>query len=65
MSPAWETALRSLGVAIITAVLLWASNNANLVGIVSVPVSLIIASLAGMLDKALSPNGTVLAGTIG
>jgi hypothetical protein len=65
MSPALEAGLRSLGAAVLGAVLIWAANSANLTPVISAPIALLIAALAGALDKAYSPNGTVVFGTVG
>lgn len=65
MTQNWETFFRSFGTAVLGAALLWASNQANLAPILSVPAAVIVASLAAVLDKSFSPDGTVVFGTIG
>jgi hypothetical protein len=65
MNPTQEAALRSLLVAIVMGILVWLTNSANIAPIIGVSGSVIVAALAGALDKYLSPDGTALAGSIG
>jgi hypothetical protein len=65
MTPALESTLRGLGTTILMAILLWASNSANIAPVVGVTASIVIASIAAGIDKMYSPNGTVFGGTIG
>jgi hypothetical protein len=65
MTQNWETFLRSLGAVVLGAILLWASNQVNLAPILGVPVAIIVASLAAVLDKSFSPDGTVVFGSVG
>jgi hypothetical protein len=65
MTPAIETLLRSLGSTILMAVLLWASNSANIAPVVGVSASILIASVVAAIDKMYSPNGTIAFGSLG
>lgn len=65
LSPAEETALRSLGGIVIIAVLGWLSIQANIAPIIGISGASLVAIIANALDSALSPNGTVLAGSVG
>lgn len=69
MSPTTETALRSLGVVVATAVLVWLEQSTNISAAIGNNWAGIIASIAAValaaLDKYFSPNGTIAAGTVG
>lgn len=66
LTPAEEMVLRSIGSVVLFAVLGWlATNAAQLAPIVGVSGSAFIALIANAIDSAYSPNGTVLAGSIG
>lgn len=65
LTPAQEAGLRSLGTIILFAILAWVSQAANLTPIIGASSAAVIALVANALDSAYSPNGTVLAGSIG
>jgi len=69
MSTNWENALRSLGVVIVFCVLGWVAQATNLTNVIGGNWAGILAAVATLaisaLDKYYSPDGTVLAGTVG
>lgn len=69
MNPTLEAGLRSLGVVILFGILGWFGSVTNVSQILGGTWAPIVASLAavalGMLDKYYSPDGTVVAGTVG
>jgi len=69
MTPTTEAALRSLGVVIATAALVWLEQSTNISAVIGNNWAGIVASVAAValaaLDKYFSPDGTVVAGTIG
>ena len=69
MNPTTEVALRSLLVVMVAAGLVWLEQSTNLSTAIGSNWAGIIASVAAValaaLDKYLSPDGTVLAGTVG
>lgn len=69
MSTQIETLLRSLGMVILMAVLGYVANASNITSAIGPSWAYIIAGIAAMavnqLDKVFSPDGTVLAGSIG
>lgn len=69
MSTTFETALRSLGIVILIGILGWVEQSSNLTAAIGGNWAGILASIAAVavavVDKYYSPDGTVLAGTIG
>lgn len=69
MNSTTEAALRSAAVVIAFALLGWLETATNLNGVIGNNWAGIIAAIAavilGALDKYFSPDGTVLAGTVG
>ena len=65
MSNQLELFARGVGIAIFMAILTYLSNSANLTGVFPTAIAAIIASLAGVLDKSFSADGTVGFGAIG
>lgn len=66
LTPAEETLLRSIGSVLVFALLGYLGTHAaDLAPVIGIGGAGIIALIANALDSAYSPNGTVLAGTIG
>ena len=69
MSTAWENLLRSLGVIIVFCILGYLAQATNLTPVIGGNWAGILATIATLaisaLDKYYSPDGTVLAGTVG
>jgi hypothetical protein len=65
MSTRWETFFRSAGTVALFSLLVFLSNQTNLTGILPDGIAALVATIAAVIDKAYSPDGTVVFGTFG
>ncbi len=65
MSPAWEAFLRTFGGALLAFILNYFANASNIEGIMPAATAVVVAAIVAAIDKAYSPNGTIVFGTFG
>lgn len=65
ISPAWEGALRSLGILVLMSVLSWASVQANLSPLIGTTASAFVVMLAAAIENSIkSATGAALFGAV-